>query len=427
MLRTILSLVSLLAGMNILLMGVGLLGTLVGLRAGLEGFSAITIGLIMSGYFAGYTVGIYLCPPMIRRVGHVRAFATFATIASAVAVAFVLVVNPLAWIAFRILIGACLVGLYMVVESWLNTLAPAQRRGSFFSLYTSSTLLAMGIGQYLLLLGEVASFELFALSTVIVSFALVPVLLTRVQQPEVVETPNLSLRALYLLSPLGVIGTLLAGIAAGAFWGMGPVFAHLNNFSDTEVAGFMSATIFGGALLQWPIGHLSDFFDRRSVIMLVATGAGALAAAGYLLLPMAMPFLLTGAVIYGALAFTLYALCVAYVNDYLQPSEILDATRGLLLVFGIGAALGPTLAGFAMGAVGGGGLLLFNACVLLGLGIYTVYRQQRRVAPPVEEQGEFVPMVSTSPVALEADPRTEEARIDEGATQEGEPPKQAVG
>ncbi|MBF0256320.1 MAG: MFS transporter, partial [Gammaproteobacteria bacterium] len=221
MLHIAVSIASLLLGTALLLNGIGLLGTLVGLRASAEGFSVLQVGAVMSAYFLGFALGSWICPALIRRVGHIRAYAAFATVASAAAIAYPLIIDPLAWVILRMLTGLTLAGLYMAIESWLNVIAPNQFRGRLFSLYPAITLLALGTGQYLLFLGEVEGFDLFALITILISLSLLPIVLTRIDQPAQVETSSLSLRRLMQVSPLGLMTTFMAGIINGAahYWG----------------------------------------------------------------------------------------------------------------------------------------------------------------------------------------------------------------
>jgi len=409
MLHIIISILSLLLASAILLFGVGLQGTLIALRAELEGFSVDTIGLIMAAYFIGYVGGTYLCPWLIRQFGHIRSYAILATIASAAAVAFPLFPLPALWFLLRMITGVCIVGLFMVIESWLNEIAPSESRGRFFAVYMLITLLALAFGQFILLAGDISDFDLFAMTTILISLALVPVAMTRVRQPEPIESPPLLFATLYRNSPLGVIGTLIAGMVNGAFWGMGPLFASGIGLNKLQIAMFISLTVIGGALLQWPVGMLSDRLDRRSVLTASALfGGGVVLLMHYLLIPYpgsAVP--LIGGFIFGAFAFSLYALSVAHVNDRLEAGQALDGARGLLQLYGLGAALGPMFAGYTMQHYGATSLLLFFAFCMLLFGLFALYRMYITEAPPAAEQGEYLPMQQATPVVLEMDPRLE--------------------
>lgn len=414
MLGIAVSIFSLLLGTAMLLLGIGLQGTLLGLRAVHESFPTPIIGYVMSAYFIGFAVGSYLCPPLIRRVGHIRAYAAMAATASAAAIAHALLVDPLSWTLLRIITGTCMVGFYMVIESWLNALAPNNRRGQFLSAYMMITFLAMGASQFLLLAGNIADFTLFAFTTILISAAVVPIVLTRVAQPQLVETPKLHLIVVYRQSPLGVIGTLTAGIVMGAFWGIMPVYGSQMGLDKFGIAWLMSATILGGAILQWPIGKLSDHIDRRSVLGIAAFAAAILAIIGFFVVNGPSQALYTVYFLYGGFAFSLYSLSVAHVNDLLQPEQALDASRGLLQLYGIGAVLGPAAAGFTLKLYGTRTLPLLFGLALLTLALFTLYRMFVRTAPPVEEQEAFIPMTRTSPVSLEMDPRTDTEHGEDG-------------
>lgn len=401
----LLSIMSLLFSIALFLLGVGLLGTVLGIRATLAEFPDLATGAVMSAYFAGFVVGSFLCPTIIRRIGHIRTFAVLASIASAAAVGHALWLSPLSWALLRAITGICMVGLYMVVESWLNVLAPNRLRGQIFSIYIAVTLLAMALGQFLVLATELTTFLPFGLVSIFFSLALVPVSMTRVVQPEPVAAPALGLAQLWAQSPLGVVGAVAAGLAGGAFWGMTPVFGQRIGLSELGIALFMSVTILGGMVLQLPIGHLSDRWDRRWVLTLVCLGA----VASLLLVAPLQPgerwLPLTGAFLFGGTMFSVYSLVVAHVNDQLTPAEVLEATRGLLLLYGSGAAAGPLLAGSAMGWFGARALIPFFGLTLLLLALYSAWRTWR--GAPVVEHTPFVAVVRTSPAALELDPRVD--------------------
>lgn len=394
----------LLSGMALLLVGVGLLGTLLGVRATLASFSNIETGLIMAGYYVGYISGTLLVPRLVRNVGHIRVFAALAAIAAVCVLSFGLVVHPIVWLLLRVLNGLCVVGLYMVVESWLSEQSHGPARGRIFSTYMMTTLFALGAGQFLLLLGDSDSLLPFALAAIMICLGVVPVAVTRVTEPRIELVVPVRLSELMRISPLGTIGALGAGMVNGTFWGMTPVFGQRLELGQLQIALLMSATILGGAVLQWPIGHLSDRFDRRSVLILVSLATAAVAAGVAVLVIQDIPGLLFAACVYGGLMFSLYGISVAHTNDHLAQGQILEATRGLLLIYGIGALSGPLLGGAAMDIVGPVGLPAVSATVAAALALYGAYRMTRRAPPPLEAQTEFVPLVRTTPVALDMYP-----------------------
>ena len=399
----------LLGGLGLILVGVGLLGTLLGVRATLASFSNMEIGLIMAGYYLGYITGTIMVPRLIRDVGHIRTFAALAAVAAASSLAFGLLVEPWTWLALRVINGLCVVGLYIVVESWLNEQTAGPVRGRIFSIYMMSTLVALGGGQVLLLLGDTSELVPFALAAILISLGVVPVAVTRVTEPRMELAVPVKLLQLMQISPLGAVGAFIAGLVNGAFWGMTPVFGQVLELGEGQIAMLMSATILGGAVLQWPFGHLSDRSDRRTMLILISLATSAAAVIMGCIVMEGYSGLLPAGSVFGGLMFSLYGISVAHTNDHLESSQVLEATRGLLLMFGIGALCGPLLAGLAMQTVGPVGLPLVSAAATALLALYGLYRMTRRSPPPLGEQGEFVPLVRTSPVVMEMYPGADPA------------------
>jgi len=405
---------SLLSGVGLLIVGVGLLFSVVGLRAGLANFSGLTLGLVMSAYFAGFVLGTYVGPMIIRKVGHIRTFAAMASVASTMPILHALWIDPWFWGLLRLVTGVCLVGLYIVVESWLNALAPNQHRGKVFAAYMSVNFVALALGQWLILVGDRLGFVPFAMVSVLFSFALLPITLTPVSQPAPVEAPSFSLRTLYLASPLGVAVAFASGLLNGTFYSMGALYAVGVGLTDAGVAAFMAATILGGAIFQWPVGHYSDSHDRRGVLLWVCLGAAALAGVAFVLPALNVGWLVGVGLLYGGLVFTVYGLGVAHVNDVIDSSRLLEFTSGLLLVHGVGAAVGPVLAGGVMDQFGASSMMLFFAVVLVLLALYTVKRMGAAPPVPEEAKADYVVMGSGSQAVLQMDPRD---------TSEGPPPE----
>jgi len=400
------SVYSLLLGMGILLMGSGLIGTLLGLRAQSEGFSELAIGMVMSAFFIGYIVGSWLIPTVIARVGHIRTFAALAAVSAVAALAHALWVDPVVWWFLRLINGVSLLGSYMVIESWLNEQV-VEKRGQVFAVYMMTALLALGAGQFLLLLYGPEAIQSFMLVAMLFALGLIPIALTPVTQPVPIQTTRLPLRDLYRRAPVGTVGSAVSGLVTGAFWGLAAVFAREIGLSDAGVAAFLSAAIFGGAMLQYPIGHASDGRDRRKALMVVS-GLAALGSVGiYLAIGQTPAVIIALGLLWGGFAFSLYALSVAQTYDRLESSEALEATRGLLLMNGIGSAVGPMLAGLILFLADASVLPLAFAGLLLCY-IFYVSLQLRRESPvPPLEMADFVPVMRTSPVSADIDPRTE--------------------
>lgn len=413
---------ALLLGAAILLLGNGLIGILLPVRATLEQFATTSIGLIASGYSAGFVLGCLAVPHIVRRVGHIRTFAVMAAIAAAVVQLMALLIEPLAWILLRMITGVAFAGLYMVIESWLNERASNTNRGQLFAAYMVIQLGAITAGQMLLPVGDAAGFALFVVASVAITLALVPVSLTSSTAPQPLGTVRLRLARLYRMSPVGVLGCFFVGLANGAFGGLGVVFAQGVGLDTTGVALFMSAALVGGTLFQFPFGRLSDRIDRRRVLMLACLIAvlagGVLALAGDATSDDLLPAWLTGiatlpAVVIGAVAvfggciFSMYSLCVAHTNDFVERQDFVEASSGLLLTWAIGSTIGPIAAGPLMQWIGLDGLFLYAAAVHLAFMLFTWYRMRQRAPLPPDARPDFVQAghTRTSYVLAALDPR----------------------
>ncbi|MGF1606178.1 MAG: MFS transporter [Rhodothalassiaceae bacterium] len=401
------SLTALLIAAAILYAGNGLQGTLLAVRGAGEGFSALIIGLVMSAYYTGFIVGCRVIPFVVRQVGHIRTFTAMASLASAAALAHVLFIEPLAWMGLRIVTGFCFAGLAMVAESWINNNATNANRGRVLSVYRVVDLSALMVGNLLLTVATPDGFTLFALVSILISVSLVPVALSRSEGPPPIQVTRLDLPQLFDVSPLAAVGVFITGLSNTAFWALGPYFAQSHGFDANGVALFMAVVILCGALSQWPLGMVSDRVDRRFAILMTATGG--LGAGLSLFMGDAMPsFLLVGAAVFGLFSMPLFGLCVALANDYAEADQYVTVNGGLLLLYGIGAIIGPLAVPFVMAPLGSAGLFLFTASahgLLIVFGIYRIL--VRRPAAPSEREDFFVvaPPQTTSPVAFEMDPR----------------------
>lgn len=406
--QAIVAIATLLIGIAVILAGSGLLGTVLGIRGQIEGFSSLMLGVIMAAYFVGFVIGTKTVPEVIRRVGHIRMFAALASLVSVATLMHGLLINPYVWIVVRALSGFCIVGIYIVIESWLNTQTDNENRGHVFSAYMTTTLIGLGIGQVLLLAGDINTLFLFALASVLLSLGLVPVALTRVQEPVIQDVDRLGLRKLYEASPSGVVGSVFAGLGAGAFWGLGPVFATGIGLDTAGVSGFMGLTILGGILMLWPIGKLSDRYDRRRILMWACLATAAAAGTASWLTGMDARWVLLGGFLYGAFSFSIYSLSVAHTNDHVDASQMLETTATLQLLWSSGAIAGPILVGLFMQWTGPLTFLPFLVISALIPGLFTRYRMSVSAPVAAEEQGDFVPQFATSPVALEMYPEPED-------------------
>ena len=405
--KLLIPLASLLSGLALLVVGTGLMFAAIGAQAGSNKFSGLVTGLVMSAYFAGFVYGTYACPKMIRSFGHIRAFAALASIASALPMFHALWTNARAWGVLRFITGVCLVGLYIVVESWLNVVATTAQRGKVFAAYMAVSGISMALGQWLILVGDRFGFVPFAMASILFSFALIPITLTPVAEPEAMEAPRFVLKELFYISPIGVIGTIGSGLLGGAFYSLGHVFGHGVGFSERGIATFMAATILGGAAFQWPVGHLSDKHDRRSVLFWVCALCAGVAALGFYLAREYEGSLIFLGIVYGGLSFTVYGLSVAHVNDLIDSEKVLEVSSGLLLLYGIGSTVGPTLAGGVMDVLGPESLMLYFAIVLglLAVSVW-VFAPAKYIHPSkTSHKTDYVVMGSGSQAVLQMDPR----------------------
>ena len=390
---------ALLLSIGMLSLGGGLQGTLLGVRSTLEGFSPSTTGMIMSGFFLGYLLGAIYVPRFVQRVGHIRVFGALASISSAAILLHPLIIHSAVWTLIRIVSGFCWAGIGVVTESWLNHNAINKTRGKLLSIYMMIQMIANGCGQLFLNTADPRGFPLFILVSVLISLALVPILLTVAPAPHF-ETPSvLSLKNLYKISPLGITGTFLVGIAHSALLGMGMVYASKAGFSIGQISLFMALIFLGGAAFQWPLGLLSDRYDRRQVITCVAFAASITAFVA-LILPSYLPMILLPLIfIVAGFSLPLYSLFIAHTNDHLNPDHMVAASSGLTLVLGLGTTIGPVAAGYFMEALGAGGFFTFLIIVHGLIGIFALYRMTRREAIPLEEQKDIVPFpIRSTPV-----------------------------
>ena len=383
--KTFAPVAALLLAVALLLTGNGLLGTLIPVRAQIEDFSIFSIGLLGSSYFIGFAAGCFYGPHLLRRAGHIRVFTAMASIVSAIVLGHGLVAVPFPWWLMRGVTGFCFAVLYIVIESWLNEASTNQTRGKVLSAYLVINLTVITLGQMMLTLDDPAGFELFAMASILVSVAVVPIALTAARAPRQIETVQLRIGKLIETSPIAFAGCIGVGLANGAFWTLAPLFVQAVGYDINAVALVMSATVLGGAVGQWPIGRLSDFMDRGVVLGWVALAASVLSVVVILSSAVSLGFLLAAAAAWGAASFPLYAVAVAQANDHAQPSEYVEVSSGMLFAYAAGAVVGPLVATVFMKLFVGGGLYVFAATVQLAMAVFT-YRQIKRGKPLLETE-----------------------------------------
>jgi len=390
MIRTLMPVASLLLGVAILLTGQGLQATLLPVRAHLESFSTLSIGLMGGAYFLGFTLGCLRGVHLLQKLGHVRVFAAMAALASAAPLLHALWLYTWVWWVLRLTSGFCFAVLYVVIESWLNEQSNNANRATVFSAYVFISMTVMAVGQLMLLLYDPKEMALFAIASVLVSLAALPVVLSTSQTPVHTDAVHLNLRRLLQISRTGMLACLASGLANGAFWALAPVFTAGISKEASLAAGFMTGAVIGGATGQWPLGYWSDRVDRRIVIAALALFAGVVGAVMWLMygvLSKPALILLSGA--WGALAFPMYSVAVAHSNDHARKGEYVMVSAGLLLMYGLGAIIGPFLAATAMTLVANSVLYLYTAVIHLLVFGYVLIRVQRRESAPMEEHVPF--------------------------------------
>ena len=416
MLRPFAAIAALLLAAAILLTGNGLQATLLSVRGNIEGFPTALIGALMSAYYAGFILGCRFNPAFIKSVGHIRTFVALASVASAATLLHPLFVNLAGWAILRAISGFCFAGLIMIIESWLNERATNKDRGQILSVYRVVDLSATTIGNALLATANPAGFELFAMISILLSLALVPIALTRSPAPRPIETARLDIPLLFKVSPVAAVAAPMIGLGNAAFWSVGPVYAQQLGYDKSIIAAFMSTVVIGAATLQWPLGWLSDRIDRR----LVMVGSGTLGAAAALALAeygsQSELYLLALGALFGAFIIPMFGLTAAHANDHAAPGAAVQTNGGLLLLHGCGSVVGATLGGLVMSSFGPGAVFNYIAIVYIVLMAFCLYRIMARPPAPPEAKTPFVPVPkSAAPTVFEIAEEDESEEAEEPA------------
>lgn len=371
MLATARSLFALLCSYGLLILANGLFTTLLSLRTKTEGYTTTVVGLLMAGYFLGMFLGARYASRVIRRSGHIRSFAAFASVMSMSPLLHIFWIEPGFWLVLRLIDGFCLAGLYIVTESWLNARADNRNRGGVLALYMAINFLAYGLSQLLLQVADVGGFKLFALCAVFFSLSVLPLLLARADAPQLEIIDKLDLRYLLRCAPSGFWGATCAGAVYASFFAMAPVFSQELGQSTSEISYFMAAGVLGGVVLQIPLGKLSDYLERRHVIAAVSLGSSLCCAVLVWCSYVDVGFSVIVAAVFalGSLVFVIYPISAAHANDWCGSDKMMQTSSGLLVGYGCGAILGPILSSILMVRFGPTALFVFigGNCLLLML------------------------------------------------------------
>ncbi len=403
-------------GMGFLMMAYGFQGSLLGVRAVREEFSLTSTGFMMSGYFVGYFIGAATIPKFISRVGHIRVFAAFASLASLVILVHSILISPFIWFILRVLTGVSMVCIYTVAESWLNDRSSNKNRGSVLSIYMVILYGAMGVGMFLLNFSKPENFQPFILVSVITSAALIPILLTKKKPPNFKKIKAMTLKELYEASPFGMVSSLFYGTIQSALFTMLAVYATSMNFTILEISIVTFLLAISGAIAQFPIGKISDIYDRRKVIVFSTFGAAIFCILSiFVSRQMYLPDGLATSKTWFYIFFILFSFCslpmfsliLAHTNDYISKDKFVAAGAGLQFTFGLGAMSGPFLCSIFMDLVGSNGFFIFLFFFHSIIGIFGIYRMKVR-ATIDNPDSQFVAMPQTiTPAGIELNPTTE--------------------
>lgn len=392
---------ALLLGVLLLMIGNGLQGTALGLRGSAEGYSAQTMSFVMSAYFAGFLIGSRVTPGLIQRVGHVRVFAALGSLISAAFILYAAIPVPVSWAIMRLIVGICFSGVYVVAESWLNDSSTNETRGQTLSLYLIVQMVGIISAQGIANIADPEGYTLFVIMSVLVSVAFAPILLSVSPAPVFQISTPMSLKRLFEVSPLGMVGIFLLGGVFSATFGMSAVFGSEAGLSVAQTTTFIALIFFGGMVVQYPVGWLSDKLDRRLLIIGTTTIG---VAAIFLLSPFLEDVLVLYvlALIIGGVTNPLYSLLIAYTNDYLEPADMTSASGGLLFVNGLGAIAGPLIIGWMMNRFGPMSYFVYLATLMGMIAIYALYRMTQRAGVAVNETSAYTAILpQASPVAVE--------------------------
>ena len=403
-------------GMGFLMMAYGYQSSLLGVRAVQENFSLTATGFMMSGYFVGYFIGATTIPNLISRVGHIRVFAAFASLASLVILVHSIFINPFVWFFLRVLTGMSMVCIYTVAESWLNDRSSNKNRGSVLSIYMVILYASMGIGMFLLNFSSPQDYKPFILVSIITSVALIPILFTKKKPPTFKKIKAMTLAELYLSSPFGMVSSLFYGTIQSALFTLLAVYSVSMNFSIFEISFVTFLLAVSGAISQFPIGKLSDIYDRRKVIIIATFGAAIFSmccvfSVGLMYLPeghaTTKNWFYLFLVLFSFCSLPMFSLILAHTNDYIPKEKFVSAGAGLQFVFGLGAISGPFLCSIFMNIVGTNGFFIFLFFFHSVIGVFGIYRM--RIRKTVDNpDSQFVAMPQTiTPAGIELNPTTE--------------------
>jgi MFS family permease len=402
---------SLLIGSALLMFGGGLQGLVLSVRGAEEHFSLTALGLIGTGWSVGYVAGSITVPMLVKRVGHIRAYSVMAAIGTITILLNLMLVNDVSWIILRSLSGYCFAGAAMIVESWLNEVTENKSRGTIFSLYSAINMTASTVGQLAMSITGVVGFMPFVVGAISFICALLPTALSSRPQPRPLQSARLDLGLLYRTSPVAAIAAFSIGMANGTFGTLAPVYGYEQHLNAQSISYLMALPVVLGAAIQIPVGRLSDRIDRRTVIIGLSLVAAIMGTLLVLINPAESPLLYVMFGIYGLCAYPLYGIAVAHANDSAKEGEFAKISGGMLLIMGVGLAIGPAIAPFLMSLFKPVGIFIVTATFHGALAVTTYLRM--RVRPHRRaRRSRFQPIFGDkgqTPETVTLDPRSDDA------------------
>ncbi|MFD0915628.1 MFS transporter [Pseudahrensia aquimaris] len=389
--------IPLLFAAGILLAGNGLFSTLIAVKGVQEGMSAAQIGWMGTTNFVGFLLGCIVVPRILRSVGHIRTFAALAALAASATLVMAMKADPYNWLVMRAVTGFCFSGLFTTIESWLNTGVRNEVRGKILAVYRIVDILVVSGAQFMLPIFGTEGFTLFGIMAMMICLSLVPVAIGDRSNPKPPEIFKFDIKAIWIISPLACAGCVAIGMTNSAFRFVGPLYGEAIGLDLTDIATFISLGVVGGAVLQYPLGTLSDKYDRRWILIFATLGA---VAAGMFLSVVAGKNVLlvyVGIFAFGAFSLPLYSLSAAHANDRAEQGQYVLLAAGLMFFYGIGAIVGPPVSSIMLGAFGPESLFVFTSVIHGTLVVATLFRMRARDAVPDARRGRFTMLVRTSP------------------------------
>ena len=419
---------ALFTGFGIIIISHGFQGNLLGIRSVIENFSFIATGTMMSGYFVGLFIGASMVPKLVTKVGHIRVFAAFASMASLSSLIHVVFIDPYVWILARFLTGFSMIGIFIIVESWLNDRANNKTRGKVLSLYMLITYVGMALGNFLLNVSNPKYYEPFILISLLFSIALIPILLTKRKPPKFKKTSSINIKELFKISPFGSFSMICTGFIFAPMFSLLSVYAITMKLSIFETSLLLAGVMLAGGIFQWPIGSLSDKYDRRKIIIgssiaaiifsilaIFVSGVGnsisnlfleSTVSFNYFSTAMDKTKLFVFIILLAGVILPLFSLNLALINDYIPKEKFVAAGAGLNIIFGLGAMAGPIICSTLMRLLGPNGFFVHLIIFLFAIIIFGFYRLSQRGYEDNPEST-FTPLPSSiTPLGIELDPDT---------------------